>query len=96
MKAFQNFKIKKYTGIFTFIYFIFPIIQDNFSFYLSNKFEDYYFFFMSSSIYWITQMVYTNSIIVYLIQLICWLISWYLIFIFIKKIFGPDGSEMTK
>jgi hypothetical protein len=84
-KEFQNFKIKKYTGIFTFIYFIFPLLQDNFSSSFSKRFEDYYFFFFSSSIYGFMQMFYTNSIIVYIIQLISWLISWGILIVFIRN-----------
>ena len=82
----KNLKLKLFSGIFTFIYFIFPILQDNSSYSFSERFEDYYVFFFSSSIYGFMQMFYTNSIMVYIIQLICWIISWFIVFIFMRKL----------
>jgi hypothetical protein len=89
----QNFKIKLYSGIFTFVYFIIPILQDNSSYSFSRRFEDYYFFFLSSSIYGFMQMFYTNSIMVYFVQLISWIISWWLLFIFIRSILPSTAKS---
>lgn len=67
-----------------FVYCIVPIIQDKVFSNFSDRFNDYYIFFLSSSVYGFMQMVYTNTSIPYIVQFILWLFTWWILYLIMR------------
>jgi len=77
------------TGVLSFIYWSVPVIQFYLYDSISEKSNDYYVFFLSSSVYQFLLM-FEESPLPFLIQLIFFLLSWWilkkLMVIFVDKI----------
>jgi hypothetical protein len=84
MTARQQFKTKAITGVIALLYCLTPIIQDNVFDDFSNRFNNYYIFFLSSGVYGFMQLFYTNTIATYVIQLILWLLIWWVLYFTVK------------
>ena len=64
------------SGLVSFIYCMVPVIQDHYYTNFSDRVNDNWIFFVPSNVYGFMQLVYTNSLSVYLVQLILWLLIW--------------------
>lgn len=84
MRIAQNIKIKLISGIITFFYCLFPIIQYHLSDTINKRFNNHFIFVFSMEPFEFMELIYTNSIIPYLVQTILWLLYWGLLYLIIK------------
>ena len=70
------FKTTVVTGVLTLIYCLVPIIQDKAFSSFHDRFNDHFVLFLSSGVYGFMQLVYTNSAVVYITQVMLWLLLW--------------------
>jgi hypothetical protein len=71
-------------GVITFMYCVIPVIQFHLFGNISDRFNDHYIFVFSMKPFEFMELVYTNSIIPYLIQLLVWLFYWVIFYNFFE------------
>jgi hypothetical protein len=80
----RSIQIKLITGAVTLVYCLVPIMQDKAFSSFSDRFNNLYFFFISSGVYGFMQLLYTNSSIVYVVQLVLWLFLWWISYLSVR------------
>ncbi len=71
---------KSIVGVLTFLYCVFPIFQYHLHTEFAKKFENYYFFFLSSSVFSFFEFVYTGSLVPYIFLCILWITLWWVLY----------------
>lgn len=85
----RNSRYFRMIGIVTFLYCIFPVIQFHLFSGIAERFNNYYIFVFSMMPFEFMELIYTNSFLPYLIQLLLWLFYWsicYNFLIVLKKV----------